>query len=38
MKTSRAIFRQEALGDRLFKKVRSARPQPFLHAERTGTT
>ncbi len=39
MKGSMAIFRQKALSDLSVgsvKKVRSARPQPFLLAEHTG--
>ncbi len=38
MKISRAIFRQEAACHNSLGAVRSARPQPFLHTERTGST
>ncbi len=38
MKTSKVIFRQEALGEQQRRKFRPAKPQPFLRAEGTGTT
>ena len=42
MKIAKGVFRQEALSNQerrvASKKVRPARPQPFLRAERTGST